>query len=134
MMTCRVHGSASVQTAFWGMVTWNVREPVGTLSAITGCVGDQTGFVRGTVVEHAAVVAVAGVGSGSGMVVIVCVALAPFTSATRYHPVCGTVTVTVTETVAPGSIPPLTMWVGSNTVVGGSPLPRVAAHGPAFCG
>jgi hypothetical protein len=53
-----------------------VREPVGTSSAITGCVGDHTGFVRGTRTLHEAV-ALALVATGSGKVVVVCVELAP---------------------------------------------------------
>jgi hypothetical protein len=127
MMTCRVHGSASVQTAFCGMVTWNVREPVGTLSAMTGWVGDQTGLLM-IVGVHVVVI------GGSLSVMTVCEALGPCTRATRNQPVCAMVTVTVIETVAPGLIPPLTTWVGTAAPVGSSPATPIASHGAIFCG
>jgi hypothetical protein len=98
-----VHGRVLVQDALLGIVTWNVWvpvccvdavEPAGKPSAMTGWVGDQTGFFTMAGVQLVPVWAF-----GSGSVTRVCVELAPSTNATRNHPGWATVAVTETGTV-----------------------------------
>src|SRR3569832_2921438 len=134
MMTWMVQGAAAVQFASLGIVAVSTFvpiccvfaiEPAGRPSAITGCVFDHTGFVMIAGVQF-----VPDMAMGSGIVVSDCDALAPSISATRYHPGCGMVAVTVIFTVSP-AISPVTMCVGVPIV---SPLATVAAHGPAFWG
>ncbi len=95
--TCNVQGLAAVQVAVAGIVTLKVFVPLCTvvvdvdpagspsLSASTGCVGDQTGLSMNAGVHCWAEPEAPSVG-GSGNAAIVCVALAPCFSEMRYQP------------------------------------------------
>jgi hypothetical protein len=134
MITCSMHGPDVVHVTFWGILTWKVCDPLcmvlavdpaGKPSARTGCVVDQTGLVIIAGVHCATVC------GGSGRVVSVWLALFPWCSEIRYHPGCGTVAVTETETMRLAGTDVI-MFVGVPT---GSPnVPPFAAQGPSFWG
>jgi hypothetical protein len=127
-----------VQVAFDGMVTLKVLDPLWfvvvevdpagkpSLSASTGCVGDQTGLSMNAGVHCWADPAAPSVG-GSGSDVAVCVELAPCLSEILYQPGWAIVAMTWTGTVCPG-------WTVVTIPEAVVPVAASFPHGCVFCG
>src|SRR5215471_6954810 len=97
-----------------------------SLSAITGCVGDQTGLSMNAGVHCWAEPAAPNAG-GSGIPVAVCVEVAPCLSEMRHQPGWATVDVTCTGIVWPG-------WKFVTTFEADVPVVASFPHGALFCG